>query len=86
MLDGAKNLNFNYENTLELICKTFIGSANMVLASDKTLDEQIRMVKSPNGTTEKALNVLEDNEISKTISKAMEACTKRAIELSELNK
>ena len=86
MLDGAKSLDFNYENTLELICKTFIGSANMVLASDKSLDEQIRMVKSPNGTTEKALNVLEGNDIQKTISDAMEACTKRAIELSELNK
>lgn len=86
MLDGAKKLNFNYENTLELICRTFIGSANMVLASDKTLDDQIRMVKSPNGTTEKALNVLEENDISKIISDAMEACTKRAIELSELNK
>lgn len=86
MLDGAKNLGFNYENTLDLICKTFIGSANMVLASDKTLDQQIRMVKSPNGTTEKALNVLEDSNIQKIISDAMEACTKRAIELSELNK
>ena len=86
MLDGAKELNFNYENTLELICKTFIGSANMVLASDKSLDEQIRMVKSPNGTTEKALNVLEDNNVQKIISDAMEACTKRAVELSELNK
>lgn len=86
MLDGAKNLNFNYENTLELICKTFIGSANMVLSSDKSLDEQIRMVKSPNGTTEKALNVLEGDNIAKSISDAMEACTKRAIELSELNK
>ncbi len=86
MLDGAKDLNFNYENTLELICKTVIGSANMVLASDKSLDDQIRMVKSPNGTTEKALNVLEGKDISKTISDAMVACTKRAIELSELNK
>lgn len=86
MLDGAKNLGFNYANTLDLICKTFIGSANMVLASDKTLEEQIRMVKSPNGTTEKALNVLENNDIQKIISDAMEACTKRAIELSELNK
>ena len=86
MLDGAKNLNFNYDNTLELICKTFIGSANMVLASEKSLDEQIRMVKSPNGTTERALNVLEDNNISKTISDAMEACKNRAFELSELNK
>jgi pyrroline-5-carboxylate reductase len=58
----------------------------MVLSSDKTLDEQIQMVKSPNGTTEKALNVLENNEFAKIISDAMKACKKRAFELAELNK
>lgn len=86
MLDGAKNLDFNYENTLELICKTIIGSANMILSSDKTPEEQIRMVKSPNGTTERALNVFEENSFEKIISDAMIACEKRAFELAELNK
>ena len=86
LLDGAKNLGFCYDNTLELICKTIIGSANMILSSDKTPDEQIRMVKSPNGTTEKALNVFEENNFEKIISDAMKACEKRAFELAELNK
>ena len=86
MLDGAKNLNFNYVNTTELICKTIIGSANMILSSDKTPEEQIKMVKSPNGTTEKALNVFENNNFEKIISDAMLACEKRAFELAELNK
>ena len=86
MYEGAKALGFNYENTVELICKTFIGSANMVLSSDKTLEEQIRMVKSPNGTTEKALNVFEANNVEKIIADAMRACEKRAFELAELNK
>lgn len=86
MLDGAKNLNFNYENTINLICKTIIGSANMILSSDKTPNEQIKMVKSPNGTTERALNVFEENNFEKIISDAMAACEKRAFELAELNK
>lgn len=85
LLEGAKELDFNYENTLELICKTLIGSANMVLSSDKTVDEQIRMVKSPNGTTEKALNVLDENKFTQIIADAMKACEKRAVELAELN-
>lgn len=84
--EGAKALGFNYENTVELICNTLIGSANMVLSSNKTLDEQIQMVKSPNGTTERALNVLENNEFERIISDAMKACEKRAFELAELNK
>ena len=86
MYEGAKSLGFDYENTVELICKTFIGSANMVLSSDKTLDEQIRMVKSPNGTTEKALNVFEAENVEKIIADAMKACEHRAFELAELNK
>ena len=86
MYEGAKSLGFNYENTIELICNTFIGAANMVLTSDKTLDEQIRMVKSPNGTTEKALNVFEEENIERIIADAMKACEKRAFELAELNK
>ena len=44
------------------------------------------MVKSPNGTTERALNVLENNEFERIISDAMKACEKRAFELAELNK
>ena len=83
--DGAIELGFNYENTIELICKTFIGSANLVLSSDKTLEEQIAMVKSPNGTTEKALNVLEEKDVHSIIIDAMKACKSRANELSKLN-
>ena len=85
MYDGAIELGFNYENTIELICKTFIGAANLVLSSDKTLDEQIAMVKSPNGTTEKALNVLEGEDVHRIIIDAMKACEMRANELSKLN-
>ena len=86
MYEGAKSLGFDYENTIELICKTFIGAAGMVLSSDKTLEEQIRMVKSPNGTTEKALNVFEEQNVEKIIADAMKACEKRAFELAEINK
>ena len=44
------------------------------------------MVKSPNGTTERALNVFESQNIGSIIAEAMTACTKRAAELAELNK
>ena len=84
ILDGAKSLNFNYDDTLKLICQTLIGSANMVLASDLTIEQQINMVKSPNGTTEKALNVLEDKNFSNIIVDAMVACKNRADELSKI--
>lgn len=85
MEEGAKKLCFNYDNTVELICRTLIGSANMILSSDKSIDDLITMVKSPNGTTERALNVFDENNFIDTVCKAMEACAKRAEELSKLN-
>lgn len=84
LLDGAKELNFNYDDTLKLICQMLIGSANMVLASTLTIEQQINMVKSPNGTTEKALNVLDNKGFSDTIIEAMHACKKRADELAKI--
>lgn len=85
LLEGAQKLDFNYEDTLKMICYTLIGSANMILSSDKSVDQLIAMVKSPNGTTEKALNVFEQEDFVGIVAKAMEACTKRAEELSKLN-
>ena len=85
MLDGAKALGFDNSATVEMICQTMIGSANMILTSDKSIDDLITMVKSPNGTTERALNVFNDNNITDTIFKAMKACADRAEELSKIN-
>ena len=83
--EGAKTLSFNYNDTLRMICQTLIGSANMILSSNKSLDDLISMVKSPNGTTERALNVLENKGLVDIVVEAMVACEKRADELSKLN-
>lgn len=85
MLDGAKKLGLNNNDLLEMICRTFIGASNMVLSDSRSVDELIRMVKSPNGTTERALNVFDDEGISDIIEKAMKSCADRADELSKLN-
>lgn len=85
ILDGAKRLDFNYEDTLKMICYTLIGSANMILESNKSVDDLITMVKSPNGTTERALNVFDEKNFVGIVGEAMEACTRRAEELSKLN-
>ncbi len=85
MLDGAKKLGLDSDNLLEMICRTFIGASNMVLSDPRSVDELIRMVKSPNGTTERALNVFENEGISEINERAMQACADRADELSKLN-
>ena len=57
----------------------------MILDSDKTVDELIQMVKSPNGTTERALNVFEASDLDEILFNAMKECANRAEELSKLN-
>lgn len=85
MLVGAEKLGFNNENALEMICKTIIGAVNMILADSRSVDELIQMVKSPNGTTERALNVFDEKGFIDIVSEAMRACADRADELSKLN-
>lgn len=84
LLDGANKLNLSNPNTLNLICQTIIGSVLMVSKGNKSIDEHIRMVKSPNGTTEKALNVLESARFNEILIEAMKACSDRSKELSNL--
>lgn len=85
MLVGAENIGFDHENTLEMICKAIIGAAEMILSDSRPVDELIQMVKSPNGTTERALNVFENNNFTNIISDAMKACADRADELAKMN-
>ena len=85
MLVGAERMGITADNTLEMICRTIIGAANMILKDERSIDDLIKMVKSPNGTTEKALNVLENNGFIDIVSDAMKACADRADELASLN-
>jgi len=68
---------------LKMVCAMVKGSADMIISSGKTPSELIRMVTSPNGTTERAMKVLYEQGLDKTISEAMKACTERAEELSK---
>lgn len=87
LMDGASEQGLVFESERELrkiACETVIGSARLMLQSEKTPDMLIRDVTSPGGTTAKAMDVLYGNDFEKTVKDAMLACTKRAVELSEI--
>ena len=79
----AQGLDCDEKTLTEIVCRTVIGSAEMLLASEKSAAELIRAVTSPNGTTERAMNVLYAEKVDETIDRAMRACTIRAEEMSE---
>lgn len=82
IVDAAVKQGIDYNVALNLTVNTFLGSSYMLLNSGKTPDELIKMVSSPGGTTLKALEIFENLDFSNITLKAMDACTKRAKELS----
>lgn len=82
--DAAIEMGFDQNDALKAVCEMVKGSAQMVLESGKTPSELIKMVTSPQGTTERAMNVFYENHFEDIVSQAMDECTKRAEELSNL--
>lgn len=72
----------DFDTALKMAALTIIGSAKMILQSGDLPSTLRDKVCSKGGTTEKAVEQLNELGFAETISKAMEACTKRAKELS----
>ena len=81
----AKAEGIDSPELLSAVCAMVSGSAEMLMSTEKTPEELIKMVTSPKGTTERAMNVLYNQGFSQTIAEAMKACTERAEELSAGN-
>lgn len=66
-----------------LTLQTAFGAAKMALESSEDVDTLRRYVTSPGGTTERAVNVLQDGHIQDLFTKALNAAYQRSIELAE---
>ena len=66
-----------------LVIETAIGAAKMTLTeTTKTADTLRREVTSPGGTTEAAINILEQGDLVGLLSRAVESANARSIELA----
>lgn len=75
------------KETAELFAaQTALGAADTMVKRPHEIDELIRIVRSPNGTTEKALISFDESNLKDVVSKALIACEKRSDELSEAGK
>ncbi len=81
ILEGARAQGLPEEELLGCICDVVIGSATLLKNGTLTPAEQIRVVTSKGGTTERAMNVLNERNFNGIIRDAMQACTDRAEEL-----
>lgn len=81
---AAEQLGLAKETARLLTLQTALGAARMAIESGQSLAELRHNVTSPGGTTEKALSVLEENNIRDLFKQALLAAKLRSEELAEL--
>ncbi len=82
-IDYAKSVGIDENTALSLFSQSLIGSAKMMTESGKSIDELIKMVSSPGGTTLAGLDGLYEGKLTDVVADCCERCTKRAYELSK---
>ncbi len=82
-VDFASENGIDSEAAMNLFSATLIGSAKMLTESGMTVDELIKQVSSPGGTTIAGLEMLYAGDIVGHVKDACSACTERAYELAK---
>lgn len=82
MIDAGCELGLDRTTAAELAMRTGLGAARMALESDVDLVELRRRVTSPGGTTERAIESFEHQELPRIVKTAMQAAADRAAEMA----
>lgn len=83
MIDAGVSLGLSAEAARNLTLQTALGAANMALQSDVDVSELRRRVTSPGGTTQAAIEVLENGDLRQLFKTALEAADQRSKSLAE---
>jgi len=70
-----------YDIAVKMAAQSVLGAAKLLLESNEPPESLIKKVCSRGGTTEKAIEKMDELNFDNLIEKAMDACTKRAQEL-----
>lgn len=73
----------NADDCKKLVLQVFSGSAKLASESPQSLDQLIKNVTSPNGTTEAGLKMLTSDGFDKIVDACLSATVRRAEELSK---
>lgn len=82
MASAGERLGLSREAALALTTQTALGAARMAKESGLTPDELRRRVTSPKGTTEAAIQRLQDGAFETLVEQALEAAARRSAQLS----
>jgi pyrroline-5-carboxylate reductase len=84
MQAAGEKLGLDQHTARQLTLQTALGAAKMAIDSDVDTTELRRRVTSPGGTTERAINVFEQEGLREMFLHAMTACNDRSEELAKL--
>jgi len=85
MMEAALKMGFSAEVSKVLVSQTFTGAVQLFNESDLSPNSWMEMVASKGGTTQAALDSMEDNNVKELIKDAAFAAFDRAIELGKEN-
>ena len=83
LIEGAVELGLKRKDAEKLVLQTVLGAAQMMDKARKAPAELRRDVTSKGGTTERAIEVLDDSKLAGIIGQAVKAAYERAKELGE---
>lgn len=81
---AAESLGFTHDQAETMVQGTVRGAVELLARSGRAPSDLRRAVTSPKGTTERAVAVLQDADLSATLRRAADAAIARAAELSQL--
>lgn len=79
--DGANFIGESRSLARQSVLETILGTAEMILSSDRHVSELIDGVTSPGGTTSRALHVLQHGRFSAVLTDAIDAAYRRTLEM-----
>lgn len=82
-IDKAVELKMDEKTAKRLCCQAILGSANMILSTEESIDTLIKNVCSPQGTTEAGLKELYQSGFREAIEKCFTACAERSRQLGK---
>ena len=83
MLEAARKMGFSENDSKILVSSTFEGAVKLYNESDISPQEWMNKVASKGGTTQAALDSLEDNNVNELIKDAAFAAFDRSVELGK---
>ena len=86
MLEAARKMGFSEYDSKVLVSRTFEGAVELFKKSDLTPEKWIEKVASKGGTTQAAIDSMEDNNVNNLIKEAAYAAFNRAVELGQENR